>query len=427
MARGSCVLAAVLSVSSLTVAPAAADVVTDWNAIAGRAVVAAGAARPGPSGLIDWAMVQLAVHDAMQAYQHRFDSYGAPIANAQGSHIAAVATAAHDVLIGVGFVNLTAPVGTIESEYQSYLSTRGLTNDDGIQVGHDAATNILNLRVNNDGRIPANAEQFFGGTNPGDWRPTVFVNGQPQPMVATYIGRILPFTLHDPTQFRQEPPPNLKSGKYAEEYDEVKSLGSLNGSGRTGAQTDMALFFADNAVQYWNRTMRGIVVDQQMADSGDIAHMFALVEMAMADSLIVAWNSKRFFNFWRPITAIRLGDTDGNPRTVGDPGWTPFIVTPNYPEYVSGANSLSGAATNMLANFFGTDHVAFSMTSTFVHPNGAVPQNPRLYDRFSAAADDIVDARIYEGIHFRSADEDARSQGKHVANWVFNHFLGPVH
>jgi len=156
--------------------------------------------------------------------------------------------------------------------------------------------------------------------------------------------------------------------------------------------------------------------------------MFALVNVAMADSLIVAWDSKVYFNFWRPITAIRLGDSDGNDRTDGDATWTPFIVTPNYPDYVSGANSLSGSATTMLANFFGTDKYTFSMTSTFVHPTtGQTPQNPRVYSRFSDAADDVVDARIYEGIHFRSADEDARSGGKHIANWAFAHFLRPSH
>jgi len=423
MVRVPSLLAGILCVSTVAASPAAADVVTDWNATTGQAIVAAAAIRPGPSGLIDWAMVQLAMHDAMQAYQHRFDSYGTPIANGQGSYVAAVATAACDVLLGVGFVNVSnaqpgpppVPAVKIVDECASYLSTRGLSNDPGIQAGHDAAANILTLRAGNDGRVPANAEQFPGGNGIGEWHSELV---PAQPMLAAYIGKIMPFTLHDPTQFRQEPPPNVKSGKYADEYDEVKSLGSLNSVARTPPQTEMALFFADNAVQYWNRTMRRIVVDQQMADSGDIARMFALVETAMADSLIVAWNTKRYFNFWRPITAIHRGDADGNSRTVGDPAWTPYIVTPNYPEYVSGANSLNGAATNMLPNFFGTDELpnGFVMTSTFVHPNGTGPASPRHYNRFSDAGDDIVDARIYEGIHFRSADEDGRAQGKHIAN-----------
>ena len=130
------------------------------------------------------------------------------------------------------------------------------------------------------------------------------------------------------------------------------------------------------------------------ADSGVPAGpLTGCPHMAMADSLIVAWGSKQYFNFWRPITAIRLADTDGNRQTDADPSWSPFIATPNYPEYTSGANSLSGAATTMLANVFGTDHLAFSMTSTFVHPTtGQTPANPRNYVRFSDAAQDIVDA-----------------------------------
>ena len=408
---------------------ATADVVVDWNAIAGQAVANAGTARPGPSGLIDWAMVQLAVHDALQAYQHHYESYGAPITNASGSPIAAAAKAARDVLYGVGLtiVATTPVVVTVDDRYNAYLMANNLLpTDPGTFVGQQAAAQILNLRNGNTGAVPSNAELFFGGTNPGDWRPTSFnTNGTPQPMVAAYLGKLLPFTLQEAGQFRGNPPPHLASGKYADDYNEVKSLGGLTGSARTDEQTDLALFFADNAVQYWNRCLR-MLPDDKFADSGERGRLFALVEVAMADSLITAWESKRHFNFWRPLTAIQLGDTDGNARTVGDPSWQPFIVTPNYPEYTSGANSLNGSATTMLANFFGTDTMTFSMTSNFVHPNGSRPSNPRTYQHFSDAADDIVNARIYEGIHFRAADEGSRKQGKHVANWAFSHFLRPI-
>ena len=404
--------------------PATADVVVDWNLIATQAVSSAGASRQGPAGLIDMAIVQLAMHDAMQAFQRRFESYGAPIGNASGSPVAAVARASRDVLIGIGLA--TTPAGSVDTLYTNYLTARGLLNDPGLAVGQQAAAQILDLRANNDGRVPANAEQFFGGLGVGEWRPTSFsATGQPLPMAAAYIRSVLPFTLKSASQFRQEPPPHLTSGKYADDYNEVKALGSLTGSSRRPSQTDTALFFADNAILYWNRALRSIA-DLDLTDSGDIARMFALVNMAMADSLIASWDSKVHFNLWRPFTAIRLGDSDGNDRTVGDATWTPFIATPNYPDYTSGANNLSGSATTMLANFFGRDRFTFTMTSAFVHPvTGETPQNPRLYSRFSDAAADVVDARIFEGIHFRSADEDARSQGKHIANWAFAHFLKP--
>ncbi len=407
---------------------AAADVVVDWNAIAGQAIANAGAARPGPSGLIDWAMVQLAVHDALQAYQHQYESYGGPIAGASGSPVAAVAKAARDVLYGVGLTTIsTTPLVTVDDRYNAYLAANSLLpTDPGTFVGQQAAAQILNLRVGNTGAVPPGAEQFFGGTNPGDWRPTSFTTtGQPLPMVATYLGKLLTFTLQEAGQFRGNPPPHLASGKYAADYNEVKSLGSLTGSSRTPEQTDTALFFADNAVQYWNRCLR-LLPDSRFANSGERGRLFALVDVAMADALITAWESKRHWSFWRPLTAIQQGDADGNARTAGDPSWLPFIATPNYPDYTSGANNLSGSATTMLANFFGTDDMSFTMTSNFVHPSGLQPKNPRVYEHFSDAADDVVDARIFEGIHFRFADEVARRQGKHVANWAFSHFLRPI-
>ena len=164
------------------------------------------------------------------------------------------------------------------------------------------------------------------------------------------------------------------------------------------------------------------IVGDYLSDIGDSARLLALVHLAIADAIITSWDSKRYWNFWRPVTAIHEGDNDGNRQTVGDAGWLPLITTPNYPDYTSGANSVSGATSTMLANFFGTDKVTFSITSTF--PQAI--QKTRTYSRFSDAAEDIVDARIYQGIHFRFADVVARRQATHVANWAFSHFLRPV-
>lgn len=150
--------------------------------------------------------------------------------------------------------------------------------------------------------------------------------------------------------------------------------------------------------------------------------MFALTNMAMADGLITAWHDKVRWNFWRPLTAIREGANDGNARTEALPAWQSLITTPNYPDYTSGANNLSGAATTMLANFFGTDEFTFSITSVAA----LAIQRTRTYDRFSDAADDVEDARIYEGIHFRFADAVGRRQGTHSANWAFGHVLRPL-
>ena len=150
--------------------------------------------------------------------------------------------------------------------------------------------------------------------------------------------------------------------------------------------------------------------------------MFALANIAAADALITAWHDKRLWNFWRPITAIQEGDNDGNPWTVGDSTWTPQLTTPAYPEYTSGANNLTASMTRVLAHLFG-DKTEFHVTSTTI----AAPKNDKIYERFSDMAQDVVDVRVYQGIHFRTADEVARRQGKRSADWAVSHVLRPIH
>ena len=396
---------------------ASADVVVDWNGFTMQAIAAG--ARPGPSSVFDLAMVHAAMHDAVQAFQGRFEPYCAAIPDAAGSPIVAAATAAHDVLVGL----FPEQAGALDTTYDDYLAGLGLAGEPfGVLVGQQAAACILILRTG-DGRFPSNPEEFFGGTAAGQWRPTSFLPGQiPVPMVTPWVGAVTPFTLKDPAQFRASPPPpHLESGAYAKDYNEVKALGASVGSTRTPEQTDIAYFFADSSLLYWNRAVVAIV-GTYLSDIGDSARLLALVHLAIADAIITAWDSKRYWNFWRPITAIHEGDNDGNRQTVGDAGWLPLITTPNYPEYTSGSNSVSGATSTMLANFFGTDKVTFSITSTF--PQAIL--KTRTYTRFSDAAEDIVDARIYQGIHFRFGDVVARRQATHVANWAFSHFLRPL-
>jgi len=383
-----------------------ADVVTDWNLIATQLAVPA---RPGPSSMLDLAMVQVAMHDAIQAYEHRFESYGPTIPTASGSPVAAAATAAHDVLVA----RFPLSAATLDSLLDTYLSGLGLLGDDGMAVGHQAAANILNLRAN-DGSFPANPEIFTGGTGAGEWRPTLPAFA---PMAAPWLGAVTPFTLEAPTQFRAGPPPDLNSRRYTRDYNEVKALGSANSTARTQAQTDLASFYSDNFIALWERTLRGIA-SAHFTRLGDSGRLLALANLAATDAIITAWDGKRFYHFWRPITAIQEGDNDGNPRTVGDPSWLPFIPTPPYPEYTSGANNLTGSFTRMLRHFFG-NAFAFSVTSAAVNQT-------RTYQRFTDMAADVVNVRIYQGIHFRTADEIARQQGQHVADWAFSRFLRPI-
>jgi len=392
--------------------PVRADAVLDWNAITAQAILNAGAARPSASPFLDLAMVQIAIHDAVQAYQKRFEPYSLSITGASGSPVAAVAKAAHDVLVN----RFVAQSVALDAAYHGYLIDRGLSEaDPGVFVGQQAAAAIINLRQG-DGSFPATFPPFTGGTVPGMWRPTLPLFA---PMAAPWLGAVTPFALKDSTQLRPEPlPPALTSGEYTLAYNEVKALGALVGSTRTQDQTDLALFWASNYLVLWSRTMRAIAA-AHVTDIGDTARLFALASVAAADAAITAWDGKKFYAFWRPITGIQEGNTDGNPRTIGDPGWRPLIDTPPYPDYTSGANNVTSAITRTLALFFGSDLMTFSVTSTLTNTT-------RMYSRFSVAEDEVMIARIYEGIHFRFADTVARRQGKRAADWAFSHVMRPV-
>jgi hypothetical protein len=181
------------------------------------------------------------------------------------------------------------------------------------------------------------------------------------------------------------------------------------------------MFYTLNTFITFQRMLRDIA-DAHLNNSGDRARLLALVNLSMGDAVITAWDSKRHFVFWRPLTAIQEGDNDGNRATTGDPDWQPFLNTPPYPEYTSGFNNVVGAMTRSLALFFGTDHMTFTITTT----NPLADPQTRTYHRFSDMAEDAVNVRIYHGVHFRFADVEARKQGRHVAQWAFAHYLKPI-
>ena len=404
--------------------PASAEVVADWSALTIQFTAANQPNRPpGPYATIDQTIVHIAMHDAVQAYQHRFRTYNAPIPGASGSMVAAVAKAAHDVLVSrlsIPTVNaVSAPlIAQVDAAYANYLINNGLAvNDPGVAVGQQAALNIILNRAN-DGSFPANAEIFNGSTEPGQWRPTppAFL-----PMGGPWMGDVTPFVLKDREGLLHEPgPPSLTSGLYTRDYNEVKAMGRRTNSARTPEQTTFGLFFSAP-------NLAGVVRSVGLArltDSGDLARLLALAYVSAADAIINTWNNKRTYNFWRPSTAILEAANDGNPRTAPDPDWLPLINNPPYPDYTSGLNSLSGSFTRTLENFFGSDIWTYQVT-TGAMENGQ-PIAPRTYHSFSALADDAVDGRILLGIHFRFADEVARRQSKQTADQVFAHAFQPL-
>lgn len=405
---------AVISLSA--VLSAKADAVSDWNVIAVQATVTAGASRPGPSGVIDIAMVHAAIYDAVQAYERKYQPYYVDIQGATGSPSAATAKAARDVLVN----RFPAQTAAIDAAYQNYLMTNGISpSDPGIGVGAQAAAGILALRAC-DGSFPSPAPPpFIGGTGIGQWRPTPPANSVMNP--GPWLGQVAPFLMTRSFQFRSDPPPPLFSEQYRRDYNEVKALGALTGSTRTPAQTDQAQFWAGNFGVMLNKMVRDLSA-QHVTNIDDSSRLFALTTMAMADAIISVWNDKAHHNFWRPITAIQNGDADGNPNTIGDPTWNSLIAAPPYPDHTSGANGITAAATRAVENYFQTDLMKIAITTTNTGPTS---QDTRDFDRFSDVRQEVVDARILLGIHFRFADEGSRKLGIRVADYGYRNYLRP--
>jgi hypothetical protein len=397
----------------------AEDPIADWNAIAEKAVKTAG--HPPPVAALDFAIVHLAIYDAVESIDRRYHPYHSLVPGATGSLSAAIAQAGHDVLVGL----FPLQSGTIGQDYSSFLTANGIDLlDPGLAVGTQAAADILTLRLN-DGRFPPNPPPFLGSNAIGQWRPTPSLLPPPPPSFAPgltpWVASVTPFTMKSNSQFRVDPPPDVTSKQWTEDYNEVRTVGSLTSAIRTVEQTDIGYFWADSGPVLWQNALR-YISRNYLNDIGASARMYALAEAALADAQIACWESKYFYNFWRPITAIRLGDQDGNRETKLDPDWQPLINTPNFPEYPSGHASTSGAVSHMLRLFFGSDVLNFQMTTT--NPNAA--QKIRFFTRFSQAEDEVIDARVYVGIHYRNTDRVSRAQGLRVANWVFKNYLRPI-
>ncbi len=391
-----------------------ADEVLDWNAHAAKAIVTVGGQVP-PRALIRLAMVHLAIYDAVNAIEGApFEGYASvPSVDRPASEEAAAATAAHDVLVAL----FPAQATDLDAKYATSLAA--LHDDDakanGIAVGHQAASAILIKRAG-DGRDAT--MNYTPGSGPGVWVPTppAFLAA-----LAPEIPFVQPFALHSASQFRPEPPFSLSSEDWARDYNEIKALGPAIGSIRTPEQTDIARFWSDNPPLQWNRAWRALSVAKGLG-LADNARYFAMLATASADALMACWDAKYFYNFWRPVTAIRAGDTDGNPETAPDPAWIGLVITPNHPEYPAAHGCFSAASTETLNYLFGSDEVGLSMDSNVV---GLV--NPiRTYNRLSEALEEVLDARIYGGMHYRNSTRVGAHLGKQVSRFTTSHFFRPA-
>jgi len=258
---------------------------------------------------------------------------------------------------------------------------------------------------------------YTPGTDPGDWQPTPPAGA---PAFLPHWGQVTPFGLEEGSQFRLPPPPALHTGKYASDYNEVMLVGKSDSLFRPQDRTDVAKFYAAaSPVQVFNSAARQVSAAQGKSLSEN-ARIFALLAMAMGDASIACWETKYHYNFWRPVTAIRAGDSDGNAGTDPDPLWLPLITTPAFPGYASGHATVSGAAVAVLGRAFGKDGHAVTLT------HSAVPLIVLNYTAWDEITDDVDDARVYGGIHFRFDQEAGAHQGRQVGRYILRNYLRSV-
>jgi len=287
--------------------------------------------------------------------------------------------------------------------------------EDGIQAGEAAAAAIIQRRTGDGSDTPHRPYTLAAG--PGVYQRTPPAFADPQ-----WAGwaNVVPFALNSGSQFRSDPSEifDLTSEAYTRDYNEVKRVGAANAEAngdRTPDQSAIARFWPGGGAN-WNAVTRVIVAGRGL-DSWEHARLFALVNIALSDSSVSVFDTKYTYNFWRPVTAIRAGETDGNATTVGDPSWSPLLVTPLYPDYTCGLTTNTGAAVEVLRRYFDTDAIHYTFTAA---------GSTRNYDSLSQAAAESVDARVFAGIHFRTGCVQGVRQGEHVGRFAIQHFLKPV-
>jgi hypothetical protein len=423
----------IAAIGALLAAPAVASAneVTKWNEITVNTVNAQPPITSAPpAGAIFVAMVQGAVYGAVNAVDRHGRPYLVNRSFPMASKDAAAATAAFLVLDDLFAASHHA---LLQAAYDLSLETvpDSALKENGIAVGTIAAKAML--AEGHDGRTPIGCT--FGSGAAGVWEPLAGPTDAPLCDPTPWVAKAVPFLIKSPSQFRTPGPLPLTSAAYAAEFDEVKAIGSLNSATRTAAQSHAAAFWNTSPVANYNAMARRFV-DQLSLDVSDSARLFAMLDLSAADSLINTWNDKYHYNFWRPITAIRKAATDGNPATTADTGWTPMfdpslpaeiggagpaLITPPYPDHASGATAYASASMNAFAAFFGTDAMTFFATSA------RFPGEQRTFHRFSDVTNEILEARIWSGIHFRNPDVQAANLGREVERYIHKHFFAAAH
>ena len=414
--------------------PAWADAVTDWNLILDQAAPAAGGP---PQQAYLGAMVYIAIHDALNSIDRRYDTYDAvPTANPNASPDAAIASAAHAVLIHElsrlpeTAAKITARTN-VEASYTAALAAipNGAAENLGIGAGQAAADAIIARRAGDGSDTP---------TLPYTLAPArgVYQSTPPNFPVPSFAGFALvtPFAMNSPSQFRSDPGEifDLGSAAYARDYNEVKQVGNalVRGAAPDSARSDIARFWYGGGAN-WNAIARGLAAAGGL-DRWQHARLFALMNIAAVDAAISVFDTKYTYAFWRPVTAIRWAN-DGNPATATDANWLPFLTTPPYPDYTCGLPTISGANTEVMRRYFGTNDVGYTFTVntagvTLPAPLAALPAKAitRSFDSLSQATAEAASSRVFAGIHFRSGCVQGVRQGTKVGRFVILHYLRPL-
>ncbi len=392
---------------------ASADEITDWNQIMFQLALAPPATNPLFMTRVA-AIVQASVFDAVNGIERRYTPVHVwPSPPSGASERAAAVQAAYASLLKL------YPAQNFGLQLKRSVSLAGIqsagdSSDSiarGIDWGQKVADAIWAWR-GTDGFDPA-PPPFLGGTDVGQWRPTppgLLPGAGPQ------FATMIPWGVSFPFQFRPAGPPALTSAKYATDFEETRTMGSLTSTIRTADQTLYSRFWnASTASYYWDQIALSLISGRPHTLL-DTARLLAMVNIAMADAAIGCWDGKYTYVAWRPVTAIPLADTDGNPATTADPAWLPLLVTPAHPEYPSGHSCVSGAAGRVLANSFG-DSSPFTVTSDVML--GVT----RSFPSITAALEEIKNARVFAGIHFRTACNDGQTIGIGVGDYVLAHSL----
>jgi hypothetical protein len=353
------------------------------------------------------------LHDALNAIAPRYQTYAFHQKNSEADPIAAAATAAYEVLVN----QLPTSKVMLDSCLAVSLATvpEGNAKTQGIQVGKQAAAAIVALRQN-DGAFQDPISVPAGTGQAGEYQvvpPFDFV-------FAPFWKTMQPFSLQKPEQFRNTPQPPLMSQTYTEDFEEVKRIGQKDSPYRSAEQTAIAKFWYEFSEAGWNRVTRTAAADKKLGLLAT-ARLFALVDMALADAYTAGWDSKFHYNFWRPFTAIRSAELDGNPNTVADPQWEPSEPTPPVQDYPSTHSALGNAAATILTAIVG-NNVPFSMTS----PSAVSDGSTRSFYSFLQAADENAESRVLAGIHFRFSCEKGQELGNQIGKWTVEQLLKPI-